>query len=223
MATVSASSILSKASILLHDTAKTRWSDTELLGWLNLGQRAIVTERPEAYAMTLDVGLEAGTRQSVPANAVRLLKVVRNTAGRAVTLANPEMLDAEDPDWHAGTTSATVIHYVYDQHDPHVYYVYPPNTGTGHVEIVVSAAPPDVVSAGDVISVDDIYADALLNYVLYRALAKDSGSTANLNRATLAYRAFTAALTSKVKGDTISNPNINTTPTQDVPPEAKLS
>lgn len=223
MATVTASSILSKASVLLHDTAKTRWSETELLGWLNLGQRAIVTVRPEAYVSTVDVGLEPGTRQAVPANAVRLLKVVRNTAGRAVTLVNPEMLDAEDPDWHAGAASATAIHYVYDQHDPHVFYVYPPNTGAGRLEVVVSAAPPDVVSAGDVISVDDIYADALLNYVIYRALAKDSGSSANLNRATLAYRAFTASLSSKVKGDTLSNPNVNTTPAQDVPPEVSLS
>ena len=223
MATITASSILSKASVLLIDTDRVRWSESELLGWLNAGQREIVLQRPEAYVVTRDVPLVAGTRQTIPADAVRLVKVVRNTGGRAVSLVNPDMLDAEDPEWHAGTASATVIHYLYDQHDQHVYYVYPPNTGAGQVEVALSAAPPDVVSAGNVISIDDVYANVLLDYVLYRALAKDSGVSANLSRATLYYQAFGASLGLKVKADTISNPGVNTSPVQSVPPEAKLS
>lgn len=223
MATVTASSILTKASVLLLDVARTRWSEAELLGWLNAGQREIVLQRPEAYVVTRNVPLVAGTRQTIPEDAVRLVKVVRNTGGRAVSLVNPDMLDAEDPDWHTGTASATVIHYLYDQHDQHVYYVYPPNTGGGRVEAALSAAPPDVASAGNVISIDDIYANALLDYVLYRAMAKDSGSSANLSRATLYYQAFGSSLGLKVKADTVSNPNVNASPVQSLPPEAKLS
>ena len=223
MATVTASSILSKASVLLLDVARVRWSEAELLGWLNAGQREIVLQRPEAYVVTRDVPLVAGTRQTIPADAVRLVKIVRNVGGRAVSLVNPDMLDAEDPNWHTGTPSATAIHYLYDQHDQHVYYVYPPNTGSGQVEAALSAAPPDVVAAGDVIAIDDVYANALLDYIMYRAMAKDSGTSANLSRATLYYQAFGASLGLKVKADTVSNPNVNSTPVQSFPPEASLS
>ena len=168
--------------------------------------------------------MTSGARQTIPAAAVRLLDVVQNMGpsgaapGRPVTLVAREMLDVEEPGWGYGTPATNVVHYTFDERDPHTFYVYPPSDGAGQIEIVVSAAPPDVPAPSSPISLDDVYQATLLDYVLYRSYAKDSGIAQNAQRAIAYYQTFAASLGLKVKGDVQSNPNLNTTPPVSVPP-----
>ena len=48
---------------------------------------------------------------------------------------------------------------------------------------------------------DDVYEGALLDYVLYRAYAKDAENPANMNRSTSHYQAFVSALGGKIQGE----------------------
>ena len=47
------------------------------------------------------------------------------------------------PDWHSGLGTVLVKHFVYSERDLKHFYVYPPNTGTGTMELVYSASPLD--------------------------------------------------------------------------------
>ena len=85
----------------------------------------------------------AGTRQSLPPDGVQLLDVVRNLPGRAVRIVMREILDAQLPDWHSDAATTVVKHFCYSEQNLKTFYVYPPNTGTGTVELVYSAAPQD--------------------------------------------------------------------------------
>jgi hypothetical protein len=207
MATITAQSIIDKAETLLLDTTNVRWPVAELLGWLNDGQRHIVSLRPDANPVFANVTLVSGTKQSIPSDGYQLLEVVRNmgangaTPGRAIRRSTLKVLNTQAPEWHAETASTTVEHYMADPRWPKVFFVYPPATAGRQVEVVYSKPPTDVPTVSDVISLDDIYATALLDYVLYRAYSKDYEVPSSAERAVAHYQAYEAGLGMKAQAD----------------------
>lgn len=216
MATITVASVISKAQTILQDTTGIRWPETELLGWLNDGQREVVLYKPNAFVKNTSVQLVTGTKQSLPSDGVQLIDVVRNlgtngsTPGRAVRIVIREILDSQVPGWHSSTASAEVKHYMYSPLDPRNFYVYPPQpaASTGYVELVYGATPTDATLSGT-ITLDDIYQPALVDYCLYRAYSKDTEFAADPNRAAAHQTAFITALTGKAKVEAGVNPNMN--------------
>lgn len=221
--------IIDKASELLLDEGVTRrWPTSQLLGWLNAGQRQIVILKPDAHVTVAAYQLVAGSKQSLPDGTnsfqdpngatlpagLLLMGVSRNmgadglTAGRAITLVNREILDALDPEWHViGTNSSAVVqHIAYKAKVPKVFWVYPsqPATGQGYVELEFSSSPTPCAGYGeetaDAIDLDDIYEDALIDYLMYRAYSKDANSDSSGQRALLYLQSFLTAL--GVRGQT---------------------
>lgn len=227
MATINISSVISKAQTILQDTTGVRWPETELLGWLNDGQREIVLFKPNAFVKNVAVQLAAGTKQDLPADGVQLIDVPRNmgtngtTPGRAIRIAMREILDAQLPNWHAATASATVVHYMYNMLDPKRFYVYPPQPASnrGYVELVYGAAPTEA-TLGSTITLDDIYQTVLLDYILYRAYSKDTEYAADQNRAAAHQNAYLAALTGKAKVEGV-NPNTTAPANPNVTPNSR--
>lgn len=62
-----------------------------------------------------------------------------------------------------------------------------------------------------IISIDDIYANALLDYVLYRAYQKDADYAANNQRALAAYESFLNSLGLRDKRESKRDPNVQPT------------
>jgi hypothetical protein len=208
MGTVLSTNIFSKVDTILLDTAKIRWPDAEKLEYLNDGQRQIVIYKPDAFVVNNVFVLVAGTKQSIPdgtgslAEGIALIKVVRNmgltpgtTPGAVIRKIGADFLDAINPDWHTETQAAAVKNYIYDDSDPTRFYVSPPNTGTGFVEAAYSALPGEVAAIGNVITLSDIYQDALRNYILFRCYAKDAAlSPQNEKRALEYFNIFVGGL-----------------------------
>ena len=214
MRTITAQEIINKVQIVLQDTTGIRWPDTtELLGWLNDGQREVLVFKPNANVVNTSIQLASGTKQSLPADGIQLIDVPRNmgsdgaTPGKAIRIAMREILDAQSPDWHTETPSATTKHYMYTPLDPKHFYVYPPSNGAGQVELIYAAVPAKVATIANMISLDDIYSNVLVDYILYRAYSKDSDYAANPQRAAASQAAYTAALTGKAQAEVIVNPN----------------
>jgi hypothetical protein len=225
MGTIITRALLTDAAVLLQDTENTRWPLTELLKWFNHGQRDAVANKPNASSRNTIMQLVAGTRQTIPTDGVQLLDILRNmgpnraTPGRSIRLTQREILDAQLPEWHFSTPAATAVHYMYSRLDPHTFYVYPPQptTNPGSVEMVYSAAPLDAVLDGP-ITLDDIYAPALLDYVLYRAYGKDADYTGDAARATAHFQAYAFSITGKAKSEDATNPNMNAPANPNVTP-----
>lgn len=212
---VTAQLIIDRVRLQLIDNgAVKRWSDTELLLWLSDGQRAIVTAFPGNSSSTEVVPLVAGTKQTIPSDGNMLLYIVRNTnstgttAGRAVRIVSREILDAQNPDWHSSTASAVVQNYIFDPQEPKIYYVYPPNTGTGYVEMIYSHLPGEMTSLSDTLVVQDIYQTALFDYVMFRAHQKDSDFAAGQAIATTYLQLFLAATGQRDSSILGANPNL---------------
>lgn len=223
--TIAAQSLVRRVVETLQDNTSVRWPVSELVRYLNDGQREIVLYRPDAMVTNATVTLAAGSKQALPSNGSKLIEVVRNNSAsskRAVRLVNREILDAQAPNWHNITGTAEVLHFMYDPRDPKVFYVYPPALDTAAVDLVYSALPTDITEPADGstytavtgnISVPDIYGNVLQDYMLYRAYSKDSEYAGNAARATAHYQAFANALgiemtaTVNFQPTTVSNPN----------------
>lgn len=214
MATYAVNTLVANAAVLLQDPTNVRWPTAELIQWLNDGQREIAAFKPNAFVKNETVQLAAGSKQTLPAAGISLIDVVRNnvsgggTPGTAIRAVNREILDAQIPDWHTSAkAAATVKHFAYNPLDPKTYYVYPPtNSGNVYVDLIYVASPTDA-SAGGTITIDDVYAAALLNYVMYRAYSKDAEYAANAGLAKAYYDAFQAQLGGKATAEAVSNPN----------------
>lgn len=194
MGTITSTSVLARVSTLLNDTENTHWTLDELISWLNDGQREIALYRPSACVRNVDVMLAVGTKQRLPPDGISLVDVPRNTNGTTIRATSRDSLDAIAPDWHSQKKAkAKTEHFCYSSADPKTFYVYPASTGTNSVEIIYNASPAQV-SIGGPIAVDDIYASALIDYVLFRAFAKDTDYSPNPNASTSHYQAFLAAI-----------------------------
>lgn len=211
---ITAQSILQRVVTTLIDEGNVRWTVTELIRYLNDGQREIVTYRPDATATTASVALVAGARQTLPTTAYKLLDVIRNTSGAksAVRKVDQKLLEAQLPDWQSGTGNVTVKHYMYDLRDIRVFYVYPPAAVGASLEMLFSAKPTDIgeqTSVQDVtgnISVLDLFANALQSYMLYRAFAKDAEYAGNAAMASAHYGAFQNAVGVEASATANSSP-----------------
>ena len=216
MPTIAGSTILDRASIILQDTTNIRWPEDELLKWLNDGQREIVLRKPDAYAKSTSMVLTGSeTKQSLPSDAIQLIDIVRNlgtgaSPGRAISRTERYILDGQRPYWNTETGSSVVKHYMFDAQNPKVFYVYPPQPAVpSYIEIVYSASPADLATSASTITLDDIYASALLDYVLYRAYSKDADIAPSApQRAIGHYQAFTQSVVGKEAAESAYDPNM---------------
>lgn len=216
MATTKVVDVIDRAAIILQDASHVRYPEAELLKFFNDAQREVVLHRPDAKMVTADHDCVAGSKQALPATGLRLIDVVRNKDGRAITQVDRKILDETLPNWHetdAGTNK--IEHYVYDPAAPKVFYLYPKATTDFDIEIVYSEAPSDIAISNfatdtQVISIDDVYAGALLDFMLMRAYQKDSEYAGNAQRAQMHYQSFQTSLGMKIQIDTALNPTPST-------------
>lgn len=222
-----ASEIIDRARIVLNDTDGVRWLNAELFKWINDGQRVIALVRPDSVVSNISLTLVAGTKQSLPTEALRLMDVVRNLSvsgagGRSIRHVDRDVLDTVNPDWHTETQTGTIKNYVYDNRDPKTFYVYPPAQANTKVEVLYSKNPTDVAATTDALSVADIYADPLLNYVLYRAYSKDAEFAQNGQLSAGYLGTFNAMLGIKTSKDAAYSPDLHSKGRTTAPSAAAL-
>ena len=215
--------ILARVESILQDTSNVRWTEAELLNYLNDGQREIANLAPSATATHTNLALVVGTKQTLPDDGLKLIDVVRNmsaagssaTGKRTIRLVSKDIIDTQNPDWHNPTVtgdathSTTVKHFMFNEDSPLNYYVYPGASSTStFVEIIYSKRPTDLANTSATIAVPDNYSNALIDYTLFRAFLKDSEHAGNAQRAGTHYQLFTVSVTGKAQIDALIKPNI---------------
>lgn len=207
MAIVTSNEILTRVNKLLNDPDFTRWPKGELLNYLNDAQRAIVLRRPDSYTADIDdFACVEGTKQSLPADALKLIDVTRNESGKAIRGPyNRQVLDDNYDTWYAGKTATEVALYIYDERNPKTFYVYPGVVAGINLTLVYSKAPASISvednDTGEVIALDDIYVNAIIEWILYRSYAKDAEYAADPNKSQMHMNAFRSQLGEKNQAD----------------------
>jgi hypothetical protein len=218
MGTLTVQNIIDRCARLLYDQTNIKWSRTELLDHLNAGQRAIAIAAPTTLATVAVMQCVAGSRQVIPSGGWLLLDVIRNmgtngtTPGRSVRIISRRLLESYDPLWQTGTTSPTVQSYWYDIQDQTGFFVYPPNTGAGYIEINYSAQPNVLTSEAQTITVPDVVDSALVNYVMFRACSKVADFSPGAQLAGQYLETFNQMMGAKLTSEQANNPNLGLLP-----------
>lgn len=226
MGTITGTTIINKVATQLLDVANTRWLRPELLGWLNDAQRQIVLMQPSACSKTVPMPTVLGTRQNIPADGWLLLDVYRNMGatgtipGRAVRVVSRKVMDAQNPYWHTIPVAGAVTNYIYDIQDQTAFYVYPPSNGSVYLEVNYSQVPADLTAEASPIQIGDYLATVIIDYILFRANAKDAEYAAGVQLSQGYWGAFTAALGYKDKAEAENSPNQSLGPKSQIPPGA---
>jgi len=203
--TTTAQSLIKEVQTLLQDTTGTRWPATDIAVDLNDGQREIAALRPEMFVTKSTLTTVAGAHQTLPTACVNFMGMPRVTNGGAMTKVDRNLLDALDPSWYTGTTTAALRHYCYDPATPNLVDVNPPATAGTSVDIVYSTLPADIATPSGAlwstatgnISVDDVFKNALTHFCMFRALARDAESASG-ELSALHYQLFKAGVTGDV-------------------------
>lgn len=221
-----ASQVMRRVEITMNDEDAIRWTRAEKCMWINDALRTIRTLKPDAFERDAVLPLVSGVRQELPASYDRILRVLGNAATanssprkrRTVTVVSRDLLDAAVPGWRDPVKrTQQVQHVILDENDPRHYDVYPANDGTGALHAAVAAAHEELTHAGpdpeDLAAYDielpvrDLYANAVVYYVQYRAYTKDSTFSGPINRATQFYQLFLGELGQNVAADQANSQN----------------
>lgn len=194
VATIRARDVLIRANTLLIDEGAARWPYPELLLWLNDAQRALAMVKPTACAKPMILSLAPGARQEIPTYATQLLSVVRNVQDAhsnpplglaTITTVSKADMDGCSPGWSdmaVWPPRKPVWHVMHEDSAPRVFWVWPPNNGTGRVEALLCVIPDDVpqpnarndpASYITELAVDPVYLNTLVEWVMFRAYSKD--------------------------------------------------
>lgn len=224
MATVRVVELIARARTLLQDEDLVRWTVGELQNHLNDAYKETIGLRPDVNTQVAELSCVAGPRQNITgvnANAIRLVEVVRNLAATSdkssVYLTTRKSLDTQRRAWYDETPSATIELYTFDPRTPKQFLVYPPASASARLEVIYSVLPTahalttaqlNDPATDETIRIDDVFATALFDYMVYRAYSKDSEQTAMMQRAIAHYQAFQTTLGAKQQVDAASQPGV---------------
>jgi hypothetical protein len=214
--TIPVQDIIDRATDILLDKDRldsdARWTDGELIRWINDSRMAILTRRPQACSKVATVTLLAGTYQTLPDDGVQLFDVIRNmgasgtTPGRSIRRTDRQNIDDYDANWHAGTPSSEVSQFTQDDRTPKDYFVYPPAVVGTKIQIAYAAIPPAITAKTDNLEIGLESLEAVVNYVCYRAKSKDT-EYANASEAAAFYAAFNDTLGVQTQNQIVVSPN----------------
>ncbi len=221
MATKTAQDVLDRVVKQLQDDTNVRWTEAELLDYINDGQRDVVRLRPDASVSNIPIQLTVNeTLQSIPATGERFIKLTRNmgsdgsTPGNAISVVEMDVLDQQNRGWHGDAGVTVVKHFCFLDEDPTKFYNFPRSHASTQVwvQALFSIAPTDVANAAAVIGVSDLYMGSLIDYCLFRAFNKDAEYAANQTKSDKHLSNFAEFLGMKRAMDTSINPNVTAPP-----------
>jgi hypothetical protein len=118
--------IISEARKLLQDSrAPFRYSDADLLGYLQQTLTRMLNMRPDLFTAIAPIPLQSGTVvQKLPDDAHRLVDIYHVVGGNAVTEIERPVFERSHPNW-AQDPAGIPVNYMRHPRNPTAFFVYP--------------------------------------------------------------------------------------------------
>lgn len=206
-----------EARALLQDKDTVHWEAVDMIDWINAFQRDLVTHKPKAGTVTKNLDIVANeARQSVPAATIEVLDIFTNmgadgaTPGRAITLTTMERLAASKPNWRRDT-GAAVRHWMRDDRDASVFYVWPQVTTATKAEGRTVDHPTAITALGNALTAGTEYRNAAVHFVLFKAFSQDAADTLHAELAAAHYGIYASTIGLQVKTQKKASAGANST------------
>ena len=210
-----------RAQINDEDTNNFRWSDVEMLRYVNAAQRQIVAFAPMSNVITSSNNLSSGddVRHTLPAGGIKFIKASSQDSQNEMNVGSGNMTEVEldalnslFPEWSYTQVeqprtpvvqdvlqdpNSNFQHYMHDPREPKVYWIFPPPPlagSVGGIDVTYVDLPTDLAGLGSTFALDDQYQNAAVLYVIYRALRKDGRHGGGVALRTSMWEDFRSAL-----------------------------
>lgn len=209
-----AQEILDEVARQLNDVGGVTWTQVSLFDYINSAQEVIASFRPDASSSITTMQMVAGTKQTLPTTALRLLEVIRNMGsagtvpGRVIRAADHESISLFNSAWHSQGQVVEVKNFSYSEKNPDTFYVDPPSDGTEFIEISVSVAPTEVNDGLDDLTLKDIYKPHVIQWCMFRAYSIEVDSASSQNRAAAHEKSFYQLMGKKFERDIMFSPSV---------------
>lgn len=186
--------VITETRVLLQDSRTPfRYSDTVLLGFVNLSLKRLSIVRPDLFMDLREIPTTPNTVvQTLPANAMRLSEIFSVKDGDAVTEADREVFDQTYPGW-VNEAAGVPKNFIRHIRNPTRYFLYPrPQAGVVLIG-EYAASPPDYTINATVEFVPDAFLPVVVDGTVYLAESVDNEHI-NSGRAKLFLDSFTQAV-----------------------------
>lgn len=199
-----AGSLFSACAIELNDLEYVRWTKADLADYLTDAIATMAALKPTLFTVFEPLRLAPGAVQTVPGEFTELVDIIYNllpdgTQGEPV---NPGSFTAARALGRPACTPAYGVGYVVRSYTVHpendtYYYVDPPAPTVSPMPAVwalVRRAPNVITAETDAVvmanTTPETYRSVLLEWMLYRAFARDSESSDSFTKSQAHYKAF---------------------------------
>ena len=184
------------------DESNDEYSEQNLLDLFHLAVKEIINLVPRAHTDSRIWKLAPATRQFCPYDAVEIVDVISNmgtdgaTPGAAIRETTLDVMRTLLPGWESDTASDTIEHFMRIPESKVEFMVYPRSTGNNYMLARVTTMPAQVLWDADdnfklaVIPIDDTFATAIINGMVYLAYDDDSDIPGNTPRSQVFYGRF---------------------------------
>ena len=209
------SQIIKNINNTINDVNNVKFSLIQKIDALNEALQALVSYRPDAGKLYRYDVVGCWYTANIANDGVRLLKCIRNKgvsglsdAGRAIRKADMLVQDALLPDWHLTNGQTVIDEYFYDPLQPKEFYVYPPAPVSPQIGIDISYVRvlPTITATTDTFPVDDYFAPAIQEWMLYSIWGSDDEQSPNYGAAQGHLQTFLTYCKVKANSDVASSP-----------------
>lgn len=185
--------IITEVRKLIQDAAGDRFSDSDLVGFVNQAIKRMVSLRPDLFVTSAAVETtDDVVEQSLPTSAVRLLEIFSVVGGSAVTEVDRETMDQMYPEW-VTEASGTPVNWIRHPRKPTGYFLYPRPSASVQLNTQYVDTPSDYTLSATITGLPESYFTAIIDCVVFLAESVDAESVGN-DRAKFYYDNFLEAL-----------------------------
>lgn len=190
--------VIAEVRKLLQDTlAPFRYSDSDLLGYVNQVLKRIALIRPDLFTVIGDVTVTGSqVLQSLPSGAHRLVDIYNVKDGNAITETEREVLERAYPVWLSDPPGIPV-NFMRHPRNPTKFFLYP-RPAWGIVIVAEYSVQPSTYTLTDTLPLPDTYFSTMVDGVVFLASSIDDEHI-NTGRAKLFLDSFVQGLGVELK------------------------
>lgn len=186
--------VISEARKLINDTrAPQRYSDADMLGFVNQTLKRAAMYRPDLFLQIGDINTTADTTvQTMPADSLRLVEIFGIKDGNTITEVDRDTFDQTYPGWRS-EAAGQPVNFMRHVRNPNVYFLYPRPTAGVILLAEYAKVPTDYALGDSIVAPIDAYFPTIVDGTVYLAESVDDEHV-NSGRAKLFLDSFTQGL-----------------------------
>jgi len=171
------STLITRARTRINETSTTFHTEPNLIAYADEGQKYVVRETKSLEGSSTASTVSGTQTYALPSDCIAIRRITFD----GIKLFPIDFIELDESEMdETGSTGSPTNYYIWND----TLYLYPIPGGSGTLKIFYYKAPATIDASDDTLETKEVYDDAIVCYMTYLALIKDSESDlSNLDKA----------------------------------------